>query len=177
MSRILGFDFGTTNSVVATATPDGGAELLVLDGPERADAVFRSALCFWEGERGGVEAAAGPWAIAEYLDYPEGCRFIQSFKTVAASASFDQATVFERRLRFEELGQRFLMLMAARANGALAAGADRVIVGRPVAYAGARPDEALARQRYDAMFAGLGRETHYVYEPMGAAFSYAARHS
>ncbi|PCG10717.1 Hsp70 family protein [Sphingomonas ginsenosidimutans] len=175
MSRILGFDFGTTNSVVATATPDGGAELLVLDGPERADAVFRSALCFWEGERGGVEAAAGPWAIAEYLDYPEGCRFIQSFKTVAASASFDQATVFERRLRFEELGQRFLMLMAARANGALAAGADRVIVGRPVAYAGARPDEALARQRYDAMFAGLGRETHYVYEPMGAAFSYAAR--
>lgn len=175
MSRILGFDFGTTNSVVATATPDGGAELLVLDGPERADAVFRSALCFWEGERGGVEAAAGPWAIAEYVDYPEGCRFIQSFKTVAASASFDQATVFERRLRFEELGQRFLMLMAARANGALAAGADRVIVGRPVAYAGARPDEALARQRYDAMFAGLGRETHYVYEPMGAAFSYAAR--
>lgn len=175
MSRILGFDFGTTNSVVATATPDGGAALLALDGPERSDAVFRSALCFWEGDRGGVEAAAGPWAIAEYLDYPEGCRFIQSFKTVAASASFDQATVFERRLKFEELGQRFLTLMAARAHGALAADADRVIVGRPVAYAGARPDEALARQRYDAMFAGLGREIHYVYEPMGAAFSYAAR--
>jgi hypothetical chaperone protein len=49
------------------------------------------------------------------------------------------------------------------------------VVGRPVEYAGSRPDEALARQRYDAMFAGFGAEIHYVYEPLGAAFSYATR--
>lgn len=172
----LGFDFGTTNSVAALAD-EGGSTLVRLDGPERADPVFRSALCFWqdEAERGGLGVAAGPWAIAEYLDFPEGSRFLQSFKSVAASASFEHAIVFERRLRFEELGRTFLALMAARAQGALAGGARRVVVGRPVEYAGSRPDEALARQRYDAMFAGFGAEIHYVYEPLGAAFSYATR--
>ncbi len=42
-------------------------------------------------------------------------------------------------------------------------------------YIGARPDEALARTRYDAMFAWLERPVHYVYEPIGAAFSFASR--
>ncbi len=172
----LGFDFGTTNSVAALAG-EGSSTLVRLDGPERADPVFRSALCFWQdpAEHGGLGVAAGPWAIAEYLDFPEGSRFLQSFKSVAASASFEHAIVFERRLRFEELGRTFLGLMAARADGALAGGARRVVVGRPVEYAGSRPDEALARQRYDAMFAGFGAEIHYVYEPLGAAFSYATR--
>ncbi|NWM30108.1 Hsp70 family protein, partial [Escherichia coli] len=82
--------------------------------------------------------AAGPWAIAEYLEFPEGSRFLQSFKSVAASASFEHAIVFERRLRFEELGRTFLALMAARAGGALDGGARRVVVGRPVEYAGSR---------------------------------------
>ena len=175
-SRTLGFDFGTTNSVFAS-TSGAGSDLVALEGPDGADPVFRSALCFWQDEdvAGGVGVAAGPWAIAEYLDFPEGSRFIQSFKTVAASASFEHAGVFERRYRFEELGRLFLARMGDRAGGAMDGSARRVIVGRPVEYAGGRPDEALARRRYDAMFAGLGAELHYVYEPLGAAFSYAAR--
>ena len=170
-------DFGTTNSVVARATAaDAGSTLVALAGPDGPDAVFRSALCFWEDEdvRGGIASDAGPWAIADYLEFPSGSRFIQSFKSVAASASFEHATVFERRLRFEDLGQLFLAKMAARAYGALD-GATRIVVGRPVEYAGNRPDEAVARQRYDAMFGALGAQVHYVYEPLGAAFSYAER--
>jgi len=171
----LGLDFGTTNSVAAVARGDT-ADLVMLAAPDGSDAVFRSALCFWEddGERGGIASDAGPWAIQEYLDFPQGSRFIQSFKSVAASASFEHATIFERRMRFEDLGQLFLRKMAARAGGALD-GAARIVVGRPVAYAGSRPDEALARTRYDAVFGTLGAEVHYVYEPVGAAFSYAAR--
>ena len=170
----LGLDFGTTNSVVARA--HGGVSGLVpLATPDGPEAAFRSALCFWEDEalRGGVAVEAGPWAIAEYLEYPEGSRFLQSFKSVAASTSFEHATVFEKRYRFEDLGRLFLDKMAGRANGALV-GATRIVVGRPVVYAGHRPDEALARQRYDAMFGALG-EVHYVYEPLGAAYSYASR--
>jgi hypothetical chaperone protein len=45
----LGLDFGTTNTVVALAQ-DGTSELVEFDGPEELGAVFRSALCFWEGE-------------------------------------------------------------------------------------------------------------------------------
>ncbi|MEH3039967.1 MAG: Hsp70 family protein [Sphingomonas paucimobilis] len=169
----LGLDFGTTNSVLARADGDG-ATLLPLDGPDGADAVFRSALCFWQDDvPGGIAVEAGPWAIDEYLQFPEGCRFLQSFKSVAASPSFDTAPIFTKRYRFEDLGRAFLDRLAARAHGALK-GATRIVVGRPITYAGHRPDEALARQRYDAMFAALGAEIVYVYEPLGAAFSHAA---
>ncbi len=168
----LGLDFGTTNSVAALARGDI-ADLVMLDAPDGPDPVFRSALCFWDDA--GLQSEAGPWAIREYLDFPEGSRFIQSFKSVAASASFEHATVFDRRMRFEDIGRLFVAKMAVRAGGALDGRARRVIVGRPVAYAGARPDEALARTRYDAVFGALGAEVHYVYEPVGAAFSYAAR--
>lgn len=175
VSRSLGLDFGTTNSVAALATGEM-SDMVLLDAPTGREAVFRSALCFWEDEgvRGGIASEAGPWAIAEYLEYPEGSRFIQSFKSVVASTSFEQASVFQKRYRFEELGRLFLDKMQARSGGAFD-GLSRVIVGRPVEYAGHAPDEALARERYDAMFAGLGVEAHYVFEPLGAAFSYASR--
>ena len=174
-SLVLGLDFGTTNTVAAIADA-GRSSLVMLDGPAGPDTAFRSALCFWEDEaaRGGIAVEAGPWAIAEYLEFPHGSRFLQSFKSVAASASFDHATIFERRYKLEELGRQFLARVAARAGGVLD-NAARVVVGRPVVYAGHAPDEALARRRYDAMFAGLGADLHYVYEPLGAAFSYASR--
>lgn len=174
-SFALGLDFGTTNSVAAIAR-DGVSSLVMLEAPTGAEAAFRSALCFWEDEtvRGGVASEAGPWAIAEFLEFPEGSRFIQSFKSVAANSGFDHATILERRYKFEDLGHKFLDKMAARAGGSLA-GAARIVVGRPVVYAGHAPNEALARQRYDSMFGKLGAEVHYVYEPLGAAFSYASR--
>jgi len=175
-SSALGFDFGTTNTVVAQSQGDT-AELIMIDGPEGSDAVFRSALCFWEegDARVALGADAGPWAIRDYLDFPQGSRFIQSFKSVAASPSFEHATIFERRMRFEDLGQLFLRKLMARSAGRLGQTASRIVVGRPVEFAGSRPDEALAKQRYDLMFAALGTDVHYVYEPLGAAFSYASR--
>jgi hypothetical chaperone protein len=173
--QTLGLDFGTTNSVVAR-THDGTTDPVLLDAPAGKTSAFRSALCFWEDDsgRGKLASEAGPWAIAEYADFPQGSRFIQSFKSVAANAAFEHATIFEKRFRFEELGRLFLDKLAARAGGVFTA-ADRIVIGRPVEFAGHRPDEALARQRYDAMFGAIGAEVHYVYEPVGAAFSYASR--
>ena len=174
--RSAGLDFGTTNSVAALAGGGEGAPRLIeLEGPDGPAEVFRSALCFWHDDiPGGVAVEAGPAAIHEYLEFPSGSRFLQSFKSVAANSSFESASVFTKRFRFEELGRLFLAKMASHAGGALDR-LDRIVVGRPVHYAGARPDPALARQRYDAMFAGFAREVHYVYEPLAAAFSYASR--
>ena len=173
----VGIDFGTTNSVVACTTGDGQAALIDFAAPDGTGAVFRSALCFWqdEGVRGSLAHEAGPWAIAEFLDFPQGSRFLQSFKSVAANPAFEHANLFEKRLRFEELGQTFLRHLVAHSGGALADLPERIVVGRPVRYVGARPDEALARTRYDAMFSLLGRQVHYVYEPMGAAYGFASR--
>lgn len=173
----LGLDFGTTNTVAALADGGGDARLVEFAGDAATGAVFRSALCFWEEERAwnGVAHEAGPWAIGEYLDSPLDSRFVQSFKTVAASATFERALIFGKPFRFEDLGQRFLQRLVAHSGGQLDQRPRRVIVGRPVEYAGARPDPALARRRYDAMLDGFGVELHYVYEPLGAAYSYAAR--
>jgi len=174
---VAGIDFGTTNSVVALADGGGGSALVDFAAPGGTAQVFRSALCFWQDAamRGGLGHEAGPWAIAEFLEYPQGNRFLQSFKSVAANPAFDNATLFEKRLRFEELGRLFLDHLIAHGGAALADLPERIVVGRPVRYVGARPDPALARRRYDAMFEVLGREIHYVYEPLGAAYGFASR--
>jgi hypothetical chaperone protein len=176
-AKALGIDFGTTNSVVALATGEGDADLVEFRAPGGSASVFRTALCFWQdGDKpGGVAHEAGPWAIAEFLDFPQGSRFLQSFKSVAANPLFDQATIFEKRMRFEDLGRTFLEHLVTHGGAALRNLPERIVVGRPVRYVGSRPDEALARTRYNAMFATLGREVHYVYEPLGAAYGYASR--
>jgi hypothetical chaperone protein len=176
-AAVLGLDFGTTNTVAALATGSNAPTLIDFAGPEATASVFRSALCFWEDEAAsfGVSNEAGPFAIAEYLAWPQGSRFVQSFKTVAASESFEHASIFEKRYRFEDFGRLFLNRLVAHANSSLDAKPDRIVVGRPVVFAGSRPNPVLARERYDRMFEGQGAEIHYIYEPLGAAFTYATR--
>ena len=103
----LGLDFGTTNTVVALADGDGESRLVEFAGDGATGAVFRSALCFWEDERGlnGIAHEAGPWAIGEYLQSPLDSRFIQSFKSVAASPLFERAHFNNRSP--EDLGRLF----------------------------------------------------------------------
>jgi hypothetical chaperone protein len=169
----LGLDFGTTNTVAALADGNGGSELVEFKGEQATGAIFRTALCFWE--ENGIASDAGPWAISEYLQSPMDSRFVQSFKSVAASQTFERAQIFRKPFRFEDLGRLFLMRLVEHAGGQLDQRPRRVIIGRPVEYAGARPNPALARERYDLMFEGFGIELHYVYEPLGAAHSYASR--
>ncbi|WP_298283016.1 Hsp70 family protein [Novosphingobium sp.] len=172
----IGIDFGTTNSVVAHTADGSTASLVDFAAPDGTGAVFRSALCFWQDDavRGALEHEAGPWAIAEFLGFPQGSRFLQSFKSVAASTTFEHAQIFTKRLRFEDLGRTFLDHLTMHAGGALQDLPERIVVGRPVRYVGSRPDPMLAAARYDAMFAGLNRKIHYVYEPLGAAYSFAS---
>ncbi len=177
MNAAIGLDFGTTNTVAALADGAGDSELIEFQSAQGSGATFRSALCFWEDSRapGGIASEAGPWAIEEFLEAPADCRFVQSFKSVVASPSFERALIFNRLFRFEDMGQLFLRKLVAHARGKLDDRPQRVIVGRPVEYAGAQPDSDLARERYQAMFREFGVEIHYVYEPLGAAFSYATR--
>ncbi|WP_379920933.1 Hsp70 family protein [Erythrobacter sp. R86502] len=177
MIEAIGLDFGTTNTVAAISDGEGSSELIEFQSANGTGPTFRSALCFWEdGEvAGGIASEAGPWAIEEYLEGPSDCRFVQSFKSVVASPFFERALIFNRPYRFEDMGALFLRKLASHARGKLDHRPRRLIVGRPVEYAGAQPDSDLARERYRAMFGTFGVEVHYVYEPLGAAFSYATR--
>lgn len=175
----VGIDFGTTNTVVAVADPEGGAFVLRFDAPSGAVTAFRSTLSFQVREAVGDQPAerlveAGPWAIEAYVEDALETRFIQSFKTFAASAAFTDTVIDNRRYRFEDLLGAFLLQLRRHGGGRMANLPGRVIVGRPVTFAGGAPDEKLALGRYEAAFARLGfTDIRYAYEPVGAAFFFA----
>jgi hypothetical chaperone protein len=172
----LGIDFGTTNTVVALAASEGPAHLVKFPAPEGELFAFRSALSFHAPPEHPAERtiAAGPWAIEAYVEDPVETRFIQSFKSFAASESFTETQVLGRRYRFEDLLSTFLLKLRGYADGEMVQLPGRVIVGRPVTFAGASPKESLALQRYETAFARLGfSEILYAYEPVGAAFFFA----
>jgi hypothetical chaperone protein len=173
----LGIDFGTTNTVVALSGPDGQVTVLRFSAPDGDLTAFRSTLSFQvhEDVDGGVERVveAGPWAIDAYVEDPVETRFIQSFKTFAASPAFTETVIDNRRYGFEDLLSAFLFRLRHHGGPEMSALPDRVIVGRPVTFAGGS-DERLALDRYETAFARLGfTDIRYAYEPVGAAFFFA----
>lgn len=173
----IGIDFGTSNTVVALASGDGRVETLRFEHAGASLGVYVSALCFWQDERGAglpPRAEGGPWAIDRFLESSDPLRFIQSFKTFAASESFQSTTIFQQRFQFEDLLAAFLRTLTRHAGAGLDLGGARCVIGRPVRFAGAHPDDALAMRRYREAFGRFGvREPRYVYEPVGAAFAFA----
>jgi hypothetical chaperone protein len=174
----LGIDFGTTNTVVSRVAEDGEAALADFAFDDQASTTFRSCLSFRSDsdEPNGRLVEAGPWAIDAYLEDPGETRFIQSFKSFAASAAFSETVILGRRYRFEDLLSAFLLRARAHAGAVMAQPPARLIVGRPVRFAGAFPDPALALSRYEIAFRRLGvSEILYAYEPVAAAFFFARR--
>jgi hypothetical chaperone protein len=177
--RSVGIDFGTTNTVIALADPDGQVEVLTFRCGEEVLRVYMSALCFWEEGQGGAsqtQVEGGPWAVRQFLEGTGTHRFIQSFKTFAASRAFKDTRIFRRRFEFEDLMATFLRTLWRHAGASPVDAAGSIVVGRPVRFSGGNPDDALAGSRYRAAFHRLGvRNEHYVYEPVGAAFFFAQR--
>lgn len=185
-SLAIGLDFGTTNTVVALAGGDAasaGARVLpfhlksAVDG--RGYSTFRSAMCFWEEESDAAQDLrfdAGPWAIERFIDDPLDCRFLQSFKTFAASKSFAETHIHGRKFTFEDLLAAFIGQLRMHAGDALAALPKHLVCGRPVAFAGVNPDQTLALERYEKALQRVGFEQiTYVYEPVAAAYYFAQR--
>lgn len=169
----IGVDFGTTNTVVSMTHGDDHAHLVRFAIDNRELFAFRSALSFHSvaGER---IVEAGPWAIEAYLEEPLETRFIQSFKTFAASAAFTETRILDKRYQFEDLLAAFLLRLREHAGAQMDGLPPRIIVGRPVTFAGSSPNEALALTRYEAAFQRLGfTDIRYAYEPVGAAFFFA----
>lgn len=176
----IGIDFGTTNTVVALSDGRGSTRVVNLKGPKGDMSGFRSALGFQlipsaDGSPPERVINAGPYAVETYLEDPLETRFIQSFKNFAASAAFSETVIDGRRYKFEDLLAVFLEQVKEHAGEGLNPLPPRVIVGRPVTFAGGNPNEPLALERYEAAFASLGfSDIRYAYEPVGAAFYFAS---
>jgi hypothetical chaperone protein len=150
MAGVIGVDFGTTNSVVSVLRPDGSVETA-----RRADLdVFRTVLSFWIEEGRGsttLRHAAGPAAVEAYLEEPLDSRLIMSMKTYLAQHSFTQTRIFGRPFTLEQLVACFLRELLGEQHAG-----SRIVVGRPVRFAGDRADDGFGEERLRSAFAEAG---------------------
>ncbi len=177
MSRALGLDFGTTNTVLALSEDGSTTNSMSFTSSAGTTDSMRTALSFMKDAQLGAQALkveAGQAAIRQFIDNPGDARFLQSIKTFAASPLFQGTQVFARRHSFEDLMEVFLKRLKNYAEGQWPADVSRLVAGRPVHFAGANPDPALATERYNEALTRLGfPEIHYVYEPVAAAYYFA----
>ena len=169
--QTIGIDFGTTNTVLAISEGDGGVRFVRFDHRGDSLSSVLSALCFWSEvtPNGRVtRREAGPWAIDEYLERFGSVRFLQSFKTFAASKAFTQTRIFGAAYQYEDIMAAFLRSVLDHAG--IKTEGCRVVVGRPVRFAGASADDNLAILRYRKAFETLGiAHAQIETEPVGAA--------
>jgi hypothetical chaperone protein len=176
MTSSIGLDFGTTNTVLAVRSGNG-TRSIGFDSPAGHSDSMRTCLSFMKHPQLGASALsveAGAAAIRTFIDNPGECRFLQSIKTFAASRLFQGTIVHGKRQQFEDLMDLFLKRLEAYSQQDWAQRYGRIVVGRPVAFAGTNADEALALARYQTALARLGfDDVHFVHEPVAAAFYFA----
>jgi hypothetical chaperone protein len=175
-SASLGLDFGTTNSVATLIDAEGRSQAIGFTHEGDTVQACRSVMTFWREDEGRLslpKMEIGPWAIDQFLELDGDCRFLQSFKTFAASPLFVNTVINNKAWSFEDLLSAYLRRLGERAGAPFP---KRVFIGRPVRFAGTRSDDVLAKSRYEAALAKAGfDDINHVYEPVAAAFFFAQR--
>lgn len=170
----IGIDFGTTNSVVALARADGSVTTRSFPTKQGAVDAYRSALMFWREGRppqAKIVHVSGPDALDMALGMTTEHRFLQSLKTHLSSRAFQETRLFGKLYRLEDLIGTFLSDLTTGLDGV---GSVPLVSGRPVVFAGERPDEELAVGRLATSYAKAGMaKVDFAYEPLGAAYWYA----
>ena len=172
----LGFDFGTTNTVLAAKAGDTTRSLSFTSNAEVTESL-RTCLSFMKDkDLGGLalKVEAGAAAISSFIENPGECRFLQSIKTFAASPLFQSTIVHARRHSFEDLLEIFTRRMMAYSGDGWPSDVTRIVAGRPVRFAGMNADADLAMERYRTALARFGfPDVQFVMEPVAAAFYFA----
>jgi hypothetical chaperone protein len=177
MTRTLGLDFGTTNTVMALSDDQMSSHSISYTSSAGTSDSMRTALSFMKDKKLGAAALhveAGHAAIHQFIENPGDCRFLQSIKTFAASALFQGTLVHGKRHTFEDLMDVFLRKLHTYAGEGWPDSVNTVVAGRPVRFAGGNPNEELAIERYNEALTRAGFPSiHYVYEPVAAAYYFA----
>lgn len=173
MKKAIGLDFGTTNSALALAAPDGSVRLAQFGG----GATFRSVLYFHENDstRSGSRVVAGPDAIQSYLNATTSGRLLQSMKSYLGSRLFDQTQIFGETYSLEELIGILLRYLRKAAEEQFGDLGSTLVVGRPVHFSGTKDaaDDSFALSRLRIAFANAGfSDVRFLEEPVAAAYKY-----
>lgn len=178
--KFVGVDFGTTNSALALAGRDGGSSLVSLT--QKGEPTFRSILYFDADEHGPDRkplSYAGDRAIDAALDPLFEGRLVQSIKSYLANSGFRGTSIFGSRYALSDLVSLILREVKAGLDADMAGGQiGPIVAGRPARFVGHDEEDgedlALTRLRDAYRFAGFG-EVEFEYEPVAAAYQYAAQ--
>lgn len=178
MPKVIGLDFGTTNSAIAVATADGTAQLATFSSEGQPTAMFRSVLYF-DPENleptGKPRAIGGPEAIAQYLQAETKGRLIQSMKSYLGSLLFKHTVIFNYTFTLEDLIALIIRELRTAAQAQFGGLGERVVVGRPAHFSGTETDSeddtALDRLRAALELAGFS-QVEFELEPVAAAYQY-----
>src|ERR1700722_3958551 len=160
----IGIDFGTTNSSIALALPDGPVELVRFPTALGFTESFRSDLYLEQHKQESriqIKSFTGPSAIEHYLDADHKGRLIQSLKSYLSSRNLTGTEVFGRRYTVEDLISRILTDLRVRAEQQFGQPIRHATGGRPPRVVGAEPskDDAFAVERLRSAFLHAGFES------------------
>lgn len=178
MQSVLGLDFGTTNSAIATAYPNRTVYTPTFSQQGRSVHTYRSIIYFsfstFDRNQQPV-AFTGPSAIERYLYEGGDGRLIISPKTSLANPLFDYTRIKFKHYLLEDLIALILRDLCEQAQQQLGELATTVVAGRPVHFAGSEHiiDEDLAQKRLESALRQVGfQEIIFEYEPVAAAYTY-----
>ncbi len=167
----LGIDFGTSNSAIAWASPQGKAQLIPLE----SEALAMPTAVFYNAEDNSTHF--GREAITHYLEGTEG-RLMRSLKSLLGSPLLMETTLINNQLvSFSDIITTYLATLRERATRHLGKAPTRVVMGRPVHFVdddAARDAQAEASLRQAAEAVGF-KDITFQFEPIAAALDYEQR--
>ena len=180
--RVVGIDFGTTNSSVALA--EGGAVHLLDFSSAGGPRYSSRSLLYLQRQLTRPGRPVSVWTGAEGVEHylatdssDDGFqgRLIQSLKSYLAARDLTGTEIFGHRYRFEDLVARMLRDLRLRASECFGFEVTHALAGRPVVFVGAEneADNAFAEERLRRAFLQAGfQQVDFAFEPVAAAYVY-----
>lgn len=175
-SRVLGIDFGTSNSAAALVGDDGQLRVIPLEGSNPS---MPTALYFSQ-EDGAI--AYGTAALQAYLkaaqDQVGGGRLMRSIKSLLGSKLMEEQTVVNGQLMsFFDIVVLFFKELKARSEQHLGHEVSAAMLGRPVHFVDDHAErDTLAQATLERAARAAGFESvAFQLEPIAAAFDFERR--
>ncbi len=169
---IYAIDFGTSNSLLAAARPDGQVAPIPLDPDASDPTILRSILYFPSMH----ECFYGARAIDEFTRRDMEGRLVRSIKKYLPIRSFVGTYVDNRPLNLEDIIGIFLGELRKRANLHFGADVDSVVLGRPAKFADDEADDTFAQYRLERAARNAGfKHIEFCAEPIAAAFDFRSQ--